>query len=216
MSSYLEYHEIKHELSAAKSEQQNGVAERRNQTLKEAARTMLAESGISQRFCSEAVNTIIWFLRQRPSLSTYHSTRVSCCGSCGFDLNLNSSSRNASTIGSKYGKSMKKGIISFFSIDDSRFNQVEEFSFNKFPTLNTPPFISKHSWGLFWKRTKLSCRKCGNYIGIANDFNAFSPRLITNGSDSPSSNEISNLRKYNIRIGSLQPSLADIGTPFVS
>ncbi|XP_073294746.1 uncharacterized protein At4g08330, chloroplastic-like [Primulina huaijiensis] len=131
------------------------------------------------------------------------------CGSCGYDLNLNSSSRNTSTIGSKYGKSMKKGIISFFSIDDSRFNQVEEFSC-------VPYFISKHSWGLLRKKTKLSCRKCGNYIGIATDFNASSPRLITNGSDSPSSSEISDLRKYDIRIRSLQPSSADVGTPFVS
>ncbi|XP_075521594.1 uncharacterized protein LOC142554801 [Primulina tabacum] len=43
-------HGIKHELSAARSPQQNGVAERRNRTLKEAARTMLAEYGISQRY----------------------------------------------------------------------------------------------------------------------------------------------------------------------
>ncbi|KZV46607.1 hypothetical protein F511_40518 [Dorcoceras hygrometricum] len=103
---------------------------------------------------------------------------------------------------------MKKGIISFFSIDDSRFNQVEEFSC-------VPYFISKYSWGLFRKRTKLSCQKCGNYIGIATDFNAFSPRLITNGSDSPSSSETSNMRKYDIRIRSLQPSSTNVGTPFV-
>ncbi|XP_075483671.1 uncharacterized protein LOC142523824 [Primulina tabacum] len=57
LSSYLEDHGIKHELSAARSPQQNGVAERRNRTLKEAARTMLAESSISQRFCAEAINT---------------------------------------------------------------------------------------------------------------------------------------------------------------
>ncbi|XP_075489488.1 uncharacterized protein LOC142528329 [Primulina tabacum] len=56
LSSYLEDHGIKHELSAARSPQQNGVAERRNRTLKEAARTMLAESGISQRFWAEAFN----------------------------------------------------------------------------------------------------------------------------------------------------------------
>ncbi|XP_073304120.1 uncharacterized protein [Primulina huaijiensis] len=48
LSSYLEDHGIKHELSAARSPQQNRVAERRNRTLKEASRTMLAESGISQ------------------------------------------------------------------------------------------------------------------------------------------------------------------------
>ncbi|XP_075504538.1 uncharacterized protein LOC142541977 [Primulina tabacum] len=50
-------HGIKHELSAAISPQQNGVDERRIRTLKEASRTMLAESSISQRFWAEAINT---------------------------------------------------------------------------------------------------------------------------------------------------------------
>ncbi|XP_075478913.1 uncharacterized protein LOC142519768 [Primulina tabacum] len=60
LSSYLEDHGIKHELSAARSPQQNGVAERRNRTLKEAARTMLAEYSISQRFWAEAINTVCY------------------------------------------------------------------------------------------------------------------------------------------------------------
>ncbi|XP_075515843.1 uncharacterized protein LOC142550648 [Primulina tabacum] len=53
LSSYLEDHGIKHELSAARSPQQNGLAERRNHTLKEATRTMLTKSGISQRFWAD-------------------------------------------------------------------------------------------------------------------------------------------------------------------
>ncbi|KAL2232382.1 UNVERIFIED_CONTAM: putative protein, chloroplastic [Sesamum indicum] len=139
---------------------------------------------------------------------TQHTHRF--CGSCGYDLNLSSSSRNTSTIGSKYGKSIKKGIISFFSIDESRFNQVEEFKC-------VPYFISKHSWGLFRRRTKLLCRKCGNHVGIAYDDNsASSYHLITNGTGSPSGSEISNKRKYDIRIRSLQPSSAGFGTPLVS
>ena len=48
---------IAHELSAARTPQQNGVAERRNRTLKEAARTMLAEARLPKRFWSEAINT---------------------------------------------------------------------------------------------------------------------------------------------------------------
>ncbi|KAG8378266.1 hypothetical protein BUALT_Bualt08G0119700 [Buddleja alternifolia] len=130
------------------------------------------------------------------------------CGSCGYDLNLNSSSRNTSTIGSKYGKSMKKGVISFFSIDESRFNLVEEFNC-------VPFFMSKHSWGLFRPRTKLLCRKCGNLIGIACDDNDASYQLITHESGSPSSSENSKLKKYDIRIRSLQPSSASFGTPLV-
>ncbi|KAL3641262.1 hypothetical protein CASFOL_016230 [Castilleja foliolosa] len=131
------------------------------------------------------------------------------CGSCGYDLNLNSSSRNTSTIGSKYGKSIKKGVISFFSIDESRFNEAKEFSC-------VPYFISKHFWKLFSRKTKLLCRNCGVRIGIARDVkDASSHNLITNGLTSPSANEISSKRKYNIRIRSLQPSSASFGTPLV-
>ncbi|CAH9132817.1 unnamed protein product [Cuscuta epithymum] len=46
-----------HQLSAARTPQQNGVAERRNRTLKEAARTMIAESGLPIRYWAEAINT---------------------------------------------------------------------------------------------------------------------------------------------------------------
>lgn len=122
------------------------------------------------------------------------------CGNCGYDLNLSSSSRNTSTIGSKYGKSMKKGIISFFYIDESRFTQVEEFKC-------VPFFISKHSWGLFRRRNKLLCRKCSNLVGIAYDDNAASYPLVSDGSDSASGSETSStLRKYDVRIRALQPS----------
>ncbi|KAG9446984.1 hypothetical protein H6P81_013112 [Aristolochia fimbriata] len=48
------------------------------------------------------------------------------CGSCGYPLNLNSSNRVTSTIGSEYQKSIKKGVISFLSVDLSRFTQVDE------------------------------------------------------------------------------------------
>ena len=44
-------------MSSARTPQQNGVAERRNRTLKEAARSMLADSGVSQKLWAEAINT---------------------------------------------------------------------------------------------------------------------------------------------------------------
>lgn len=131
------------------------------------------------------------------------------CGSCGYDLNLSSSTRNTSTIGSKYGKSMKKGIISFFCIDESRFTQVEEFQC-------VPYFISKHSWGLFRRRTKLLCRKCNNYVGNAYDDKTSSYPLVADGSDSASGSEISTYRKYDVKIRALQPtSFVESGTPLV-
>nr|GEU82896.1 ribonuclease H-like domain-containing protein [Tanacetum cinerariifolium] len=48
---------IKREFSNAKTPQQNGVAERRNKTLIEAARTMLVDAKLPVTFWAEAVNT---------------------------------------------------------------------------------------------------------------------------------------------------------------
>ncbi|KAF8411772.1 hypothetical protein HHK36_004331 [Tetracentron sinense] len=120
------------------------------------------------------------------------------CGSCGYELNLSSSNRNTSTIGSKYGKSIKRGIISFFSIDESRFTQVDELRC-------VPFFVSKHSWGLFRRKTKLLCRKCGNYVGNAYEENTSYP-LVSDGSDTTSGDGTSVHRKYDVKIRTLQPS----------
>nr|GFB15887.1 hypothetical protein [Tanacetum cinerariifolium] len=50
---------IKREFSNAKTPQQNGVAERRNRTLIEVARTMLADAKLPVTFWAEAVNTAL-------------------------------------------------------------------------------------------------------------------------------------------------------------
>ncbi|XP_009348666.2 uncharacterized protein At4g08330, chloroplastic [Pyrus x bretschneideri] len=122
------------------------------------------------------------------------------CGSCGYELNLSSSNRNTSTIGSnKYGKSIKRGIISFFNIDESRFTQVDE--------LKCKPHFSKRSWGLFSRRTKLLCRKCGNHIGNAYDeYTSSSYPLVLDESDSSAGQEVTKCRKFDVRIRALQPS----------
>ncbi|GJU48173.1 zinc finger BED domain-containing protein RICESLEEPER 2-like protein [Tanacetum coccineum] len=57
MSEFCEEKGIKKEFSAARTPQQNGVAKRRNRTLIEAARTMLADSKLPTTFWAEAVNT---------------------------------------------------------------------------------------------------------------------------------------------------------------
>jgi transposase InsO family protein len=54
---FLDEKGIKHEFSAPYAPQQNGVAERKNRTLIEMARTMLDEYKTSDRFWAEAVNT---------------------------------------------------------------------------------------------------------------------------------------------------------------
>jgi transposase InsO family protein len=54
---FLDEEGIKHDLSAPYTPQQNGVAERKNRTLIEMARTMLHEYKTSDRFWAEAINT---------------------------------------------------------------------------------------------------------------------------------------------------------------
>ncbi|GJV11128.1 putative ribonuclease H-like domain-containing protein [Tanacetum coccineum] len=55
---------IKREFSVARTPQQNGVAERKNKTLIEAARTMLADSLFYYTFWAEAVNTACYVLNR--------------------------------------------------------------------------------------------------------------------------------------------------------
>ena len=57
MKEFCEGKGIIHQTSAARSPQQNGVAERKNRTLKEAARALLAESTLSEGYWAEAINT---------------------------------------------------------------------------------------------------------------------------------------------------------------
>ncbi|GJX79832.1 putative ribonuclease H-like domain-containing protein [Tanacetum coccineum] len=57
MNQFCEMKGIKREFSVAKTPQQNRVAERKNRTLIEAARTMLANSKLPTTFWAEAVNT---------------------------------------------------------------------------------------------------------------------------------------------------------------
>ncbi|GKB36483.1 putative ribonuclease H-like domain-containing protein [Tanacetum coccineum] len=55
---------IKREFSVARTLQQNGVAERKNRTFIEAARTMLANSLLPIPFCAEVVNTVCYVLNR--------------------------------------------------------------------------------------------------------------------------------------------------------
>ncbi|KAL8167215.1 hypothetical protein V2J09_008714 [Rumex salicifolius] len=132
------------------------------------------------------------------------------CGSCGYDLSLSSSNRNTASIGSKYGKSIKRGMISFFQIDESRFTQADEIQC-------IPFFSSKKSWGLIRKKTKLLCRKCGNHIGNAYDDRTQSYALVPAGitDNKPVRPEVVSYRKFDIRIRALQPSSSvdQSGTP---
>jgi len=57
-------HGISHQFSAPRTPQQNGVAERKNRTLIESARTMLSDSKLPVTFWAEAVNTACFVLNR--------------------------------------------------------------------------------------------------------------------------------------------------------
>ncbi|GJS84169.1 putative ribonuclease H-like domain-containing protein [Tanacetum coccineum] len=63
---------IKREFSVSRTPQQNGVAERKNRTLIEAAKTMLADSFLPTTFSAEAVNTAC-YIQNRVFLTQPHN-----------------------------------------------------------------------------------------------------------------------------------------------
>ena len=65
---------IDHNLSALYTPQQNGVVERRNRTLVEAARAMLNFANLSLYFCAEAVQTA-YFVQNR-SITNKRTTKT--------------------------------------------------------------------------------------------------------------------------------------------
>ncbi|CAJ1974224.1 unnamed protein product [Sphenostylis stenocarpa] len=137
------------------------------------------------------------------SCSSQRDVRYSC-GTCGYELNLSSSNRNISSIGSKYEKSIKRGIISFSNVDDSRFTHADE--------IECAPFFSKQLWCLFSRKTKLLCRKCCNHVGYAyNHHTPSSLPLVSNGTEPSPATHASTPIKYDIRIRALQPSSQEYG-----
>ncbi|GJU97943.1 ribonuclease H-like domain-containing protein [Tanacetum coccineum] len=65
---------IKREFSIARTPQQNGVAERKNKTLIDAARTMLADSKLPTTFWAEAVNTACYVQNRVLVIKPYNKT----------------------------------------------------------------------------------------------------------------------------------------------
>jgi hypothetical protein len=68
-ASYCEDRGIKHFLTAPYTPQQNGVVERRNQTVVAMARSLLKSMGVPARFWGEAVVTVVYLLNRSPTKS---------------------------------------------------------------------------------------------------------------------------------------------------
>jgi hypothetical protein len=71
---FCQEHGIKHNTTAAYTPQQNGVVERRNQTVVEMARCLLKSMGVPARFWGEAVKTAVYLLNRAPTKSLNEMT----------------------------------------------------------------------------------------------------------------------------------------------
>ncbi|GJV75680.1 ribonuclease H-like domain-containing protein [Tanacetum coccineum] len=71
---FCEMKGIKREFSVARTPQQNGVAERKNKTLIEAARTMLVDSKFPTTFWAEGVNTACYVLNRVLIIKPHNKT----------------------------------------------------------------------------------------------------------------------------------------------
>ncbi|GKD76504.1 putative ribonuclease H-like domain-containing protein [Tanacetum coccineum] len=74
MNQFCKMKGILRQFSVARTPQQNGVAERRNKTLIEAARTMLADSKLPTTFWAEAVNTACYVQNRVLVVKPYNKT----------------------------------------------------------------------------------------------------------------------------------------------
>ena len=61
---FCEVNGIKRQYCVARTPQQNGIAERKNRTVQEAARTMLLEANLSETFWREAVSTALYVINR--------------------------------------------------------------------------------------------------------------------------------------------------------
>ncbi|GKB14545.1 putative ribonuclease H-like domain-containing protein [Tanacetum coccineum] len=74
MNQLCEMKGIKREFSVARTPQQNGVVERKNRTLIEAARTMLADSKLPTTFWAEAINTACYVQNRMLVIKPHNKT----------------------------------------------------------------------------------------------------------------------------------------------
>ncbi|GJV24625.1 putative ribonuclease H-like domain-containing protein, partial [Tanacetum coccineum] len=130
---------IKREFSVARTPQQNGVAERKNRTLIEAARTMLADSLLPIPFWAEAVNTACYVLNRvlvtKPQNKTPYelligkSPSISFMRPFGCPLTI---LNTLDSLGKIYGKSDEGYLLGYstsskaFRVYNKRTKRVEE------------------------------------------------------------------------------------------
>nr|GEV82386.1 putative ribonuclease H-like domain-containing protein [Tanacetum cinerariifolium] len=152
---------IKREFSVPKTPQQNGIAERKNRTLIEAARTMLADSLLPIAFWAEAVNTACYvqnrvLVTKPPNKTTYellHGRTPSTGPTWLFDIDslsgtmnyhpvtagnpTNSGAEDATFDGKEHDFDVKKPESKVILSPSRKFQDCSENSSNEVPTASS-------------------------------------------------------------------------------
>nr|GEZ69694.1 putative ribonuclease H-like domain-containing protein [Tanacetum cinerariifolium] len=117
---------IKREFSVPRTPQQNGIAERKNRTLIEAARTMLADSLLSILFWAEAVNTAC-YVQNSPESTVYVSPSSSA----------QTKKHDDKTKIEAKGKSPVESLTVYINLS-AKFEDFSDNSINKVNAANSP------------------------------------------------------------------------------
>ncbi|GKC34855.1 ribonuclease H-like domain-containing protein [Tanacetum coccineum] len=148
---FCEMKGIKREFSVARTPQQNGVAERKNRTLIEVARTMLANSKLPTAFWAKAVNTACYVQNRVLVIKPYNKTpyelflgKFDGKADVGSFVGFNSTNEALKECGPKWlfdiectNKSMKYGAVVVPSTEEPRVNQEKDENVNNTNIINT-------------------------------------------------------------------------------
>lgn len=77
LMNFFKAHGILHQTTCSHTQEQNGVAERKNRILVEMTRAMMLESSVSKLFWPEAIATLAYLLNQLPTKILSHHTPLS-------------------------------------------------------------------------------------------------------------------------------------------
>ncbi|GJZ01498.1 putative ribonuclease H-like domain-containing protein [Tanacetum coccineum] len=127
MNEFYRQKGIKREFSIARTPQQNGVVERKNMTLIEAARTMLADSFLPIVFWAEAVNTACYVLNRvlltKPHNKTPYELIIGRPPSISFMIPFGCPVTILNTIDplGKFDRKAKEGFLVGYSMNSKAF-----------------------------------------------------------------------------------------------
>ncbi|GJV77609.1 putative ribonuclease H-like domain-containing protein [Tanacetum coccineum] len=123
MNQFCERKGIKREFSIARTPQQNRVAERKNRTLIEAARTMLADFKLPTTFWAEAVNTACYvqnrFCENMPNIAGSGPNYL-------FDIDALTKSMNYKPVFTKNQSNGNAGTKAYLDAGKARMETVDE------------------------------------------------------------------------------------------